>query len=177
MPDKKDVALKLENRIFNLLKAINCDDSIDHQTALVRGRMGIPDDGSRNPGLSALKDMFGRQIKAQYDAHKLDKDLVENVFKTGNTYTWDSEEMKYLTMWVDAGIDELQEVRGHLNWKSWKQPKAITENDILNTRLELVDLLHFFINAYVMLGGTPESLIAEYHAKRDENDDRQKNGY
>lgn len=181
MPDKKDVAKKIEDRIKELLCLMTerPDTALSLEETSKRAEMGMRPvmENTFNSGLAALKKLFERQVKAQYSSHKIADNLVENVIKEGGEYTWDSPEMQYLTMWIDAGIDELQEIRGHLNWKSWKKPKVITSNDVLNARLELVDLLHFFINAYVMLGGSAESMIAEYHAKRDENDERQRVGY
>jgi len=141
-----------------------------------RDRLGITEPGCGDGGMNALRMIFQRQLEAQFKSHKLSRKKFF-ALKEGQEIAWDSPWMQHMTMWLDAMIDEVEETRNWLNWKSWKKPTKITQNAIENARFELIDLLHFWINAYYMLGGTPESLIVEYHAKRDENDNRQKEGY
>jgi len=172
MPDAKDVALKIEDRINSLINVFK----ESHEDVEEKKRLGVVSEEEHN-GMGAIKGIFERQIAAQKAAHKLSDELIDTPPEPGTLIGWDDPWMQHMTMWLDAMIDEVQEVRGWLNWKSWKKPKEITENDILNARLELIDILHFWINAYAMLGGKPENIVAEYHAKRDENDDRQKRGY
>lgn len=186
MPDKKDVAQKIKKHLDRMHKVV---DGLDRETArkmkpeavrkFLHDRLacGVETFEINKPGLAALSALFDRQLRAQLNVHKLSKDVVCHPPKKGKPVAWDSEWMKHMTMWLDAMIDEIQEVRGWLNWKSWKKPCEISESDVVNARLELIDLFHFWVNAYLMLGGSPESMIAEYHAKRNENDDRQKKGY
>jgi len=169
--DKKDVATKLSKRMSELLTMFSdITDSADKN----RDRLGVyTEDGE---GMAALRVLFERQIKSQFEAHGLTPAQFYPVNKD-QIMDWNAPWMRYMTMWLDAMIDETEETRNWLNWKCWKKPVPISENAIVNARLELIDLLHFWLNAYYMLGGTPETLVVEYHAKRDENDARQKEGY
>jgi hypothetical protein len=180
MPDeKKDVARKLEfitKAIIKAIKDVKGESGTEGEQTRERLGVGSKSENGHHEGLRALVALFDRQIRAQYEAHKL-SDTQFFPIKEGEEIAWDSPWMRYMTMWLDAMIDETEETRNWLNWKCWKKPVNITQNVIENARFELIDLLHFWINAYFMLGGTPESLVVEYHAKRDENDDRQKRGY
>ena len=178
MPDtKKDVAKKLSKitgRLRKMFSYLASDDS-PYRT-LDRFRNGVTHRDFGDGGMNALREIFKRQIEAQFKSHKLSKKKFFPI-KDGQEIVWDCHWMQLMTMWLDAMIDETEETRNWLNWKSWKKPTKITKNDIENARFELIDLLHFWLNAYYMLGGTPESLVVEYHAKRDENDNRQKESY
>jgi hypothetical protein len=176
MPDQKDVAMKLDDRIGCLMRVIDSSD----QTNDEKKRLGLFPEKKQphqNVGLLALKEIFRRQLQAQVDYHKLTHRFVFGPPGSDELCSWDTPWMRHITMLFDAMIDEVQETRGWLNWKSWKTPNVIQDNDIANARLELIDLIHFWINAYSMLGGTAETLVAEFHAKRDENDERQRTGY
>jgi hypothetical protein len=175
MPDeKKDVATKLAPIVEKLKKLM--DGALAGQESIKAYDMGLANKIEGNSCMNALRAIFKRQIDAQYGAHGLKTDEFHSI-QPGTRLKWDDKWMQYMTMWLDSMIDETEETRNWLNWKCWKKPKEITDNDIKNARFELIDLLHFWINAYFMLGGTPDTLVVEYHAKRDENDDRQKNGY
>ena len=167
--DKKDVATKLKARLQHLLSVVE-----DPEKTNDRSRLGVSTDSA--DGLAALRKVFERQISAQFGAHGLPEDVFRPITE-GETLPWNSPWMQHMTMWLDAMVDELEETRNWLNWKCWKKPTPADENKITNARFELIDLLHFWISAYYMLGGTPETLVAEYHAKRDENDERQRVGY
>lgn len=176
MPDQKDVAAKLQRRIDELLKQV----SVVNETNETRKRLGLEvSEGETNGGLKALRCLIQRQVRAQREAHGLSERLIKGPPEPSSPSLteWNSDWMVHFTLYLDSMIDEIQETRGWLNWKSWKQPTEVTKNDVLNARLELIDLLHFWINAYTMLGGDEVSLLTEFHAKRDENDERQQTGY
>lgn len=177
MPDdKKNVAKKLRKITDRLRRMFTSDTETAHADRLrlhVGTGMGRFD---QLTGIAALCKIFSRQIKAQFKSHKLSPKKFFPV-QPGQRVVWNDDWMQLMTMWLDAMVDEVEETRNWLNWKCWKKPTTVTENDIENARFELIDLFHFWLNAYYMLGGTPESLVVEYHAKRDENDERQKKGY
>jgi len=60
------------------------------------------------------------------------------------------------------------------NWKWWKQPKPLNEDD---AREELIDIQHFVISAAIKLGETAESFYFGYERKMQINIRRQQEGY
>lgn len=173
--EQKLVAHKLSSRVNELTRIINGDVGSD--TRDKSSLMGLVGAGHGHSGLGTLKALFKRQLEAQAQSHGLSDELVYGPPSSQEAFRWDSEWMRHFTLWLDAMIDEIEETRGWFNWKSWKKPVEMTPERLADARFELIDLLHFWVNAYAMIGGTPETLVAEYHAKRDENDERQKNGY
>lgn len=75
---------------------------------------------------------------------------------------------------------------GSAAWKWWKfQNKAISiskltslsKNDLIELKMEYVDMLHFFVNFGILLGITGSEVMNMYLAKNAENIERQKTGY
>lgn len=71
-------------------------------------------------------------------------------------------------------------------WKRWKSTYAdagnmtiasLSESDLTELKMEVVDILHFFLNMAISIGMTPQELYNYYFAKNAENRDRQKRGY
>lgn len=73
-----------------------------------------------------------------------------------------------------AIIQEAAELQATTNWKWWKKP---TDFDVEHAREELVDILHFVVQAAIELGLSPEGVIAEYRRKNEINRERQRTGY
>lgn len=69
---------------------------------------------------------------------------------------------------------EVTELDRLTNWKWWKKAKEMDEPA---AREELVDILHFLLQAAIELGMTPEQITAHYMAKSNVNLERQKDGY
>lgn len=69
-----------------------------------------------------------------------------------------------------AMMDELSELINEVNYKWWKNPKPIDED---NVKGELVDILHFFVSMCLKMGMSAEELHALYLQKNQENFDRQ----
>lgn len=75
---------------------------------------------------------------------------------------------------------------GNGAWKYWKKDHAVahkltlqdlSEEDLKELQMEVVDMLHFFMNFALLVGMTGSSLFNMYMAKNKENFDRQKRGY
>ena len=77
--------------------------------------------------------------------------------------TW----MQKLTL---ATLSELSELIAEVNFKWWKNPKPVNEN---NVKEELVDILHFFVSMCLNAGMSAEELYSRYIEKNQENFDRQ----
>ncbi|MDR1940387.1 MAG: dUTPase [Clostridiales bacterium] len=71
---------------------------------------------------------------------------------------------------VLAMISELSELLTEVNFKWWKNPKPLNEDNIKD---ELVDILHFFVGMCLNAGLSADELFARYLAKNKENFDRQ----
>lgn len=81
----------------------------------------------------------------------------------------------------DAIIHEAVEARDWLPWKHWKTYQAPSAHEALQIRgevaVEVVDMLHFVLNAAILLGLGPKELAGVYAAKNQENRDRASRGY
>ena len=73
-----------------------------------------------------------------------------------------------------AIMQEAVELQATTNWKWWKRPIAFDEE---HAREELVDILHFVVQAAIELGLTPDGILAEYRRKNEINQERQRSGY
>lgn len=81
---------------------------------------------------------------------------------------------KTLSDWVMgltiAMESEIDEVRAEVNWKWWKNGKEI---DMEALQGEVIDLWHFLLSLSRVVGLTPETILAQYMAKNEENHARQ----
>lgn len=75
---------------------------------------------------------------------------------------------------------------GNAVWKPWKTANVkakfmtindLSENDLKELKMEIVDMFHFFMNFGIVIGMTGSELYNMYIAKNKENWDRQKRGY
>ena len=143
--------------------------------------------------------------KKQAEGNNLQKDIQENVYgydfeKMRN----DSlvEFRKFFDWNYHAIQDELREVFDALGgihdgvqsgvWKPWKkrheETKSVftptpmvfndlSDRDVIELKMELIDELHFLFNKMHAAGMTTEELFNYYFAKNKENRERQKNNY
>jgi dimeric dUTPase (all-alpha-NTP-PPase superfamily) len=144
------------------------------------------------------------QNKERYSGDKLDKifagqtDLMkgykritelhyEKIFKTkieipdetwnGGEHNIHTKEGSYLIkQMIDAAIQELSEAEQTMkNWKTWKQTEVPTDVD--HFKEEMVDALHFFVEALVLAGVSSEDLYELYFKKHAVNEFRQESQY
>ncbi len=90
-------------------------------------------------------------------------------------------------MWemVDAIDDELREIRELLPWKHWsksqlgekKNPGLPWQVQLNHLRLELVDIIHFLVEALIFSGMTSEEVYQLYLQKNLANIERQEKAY
>lgn len=75
---------------------------------------------------------------------------------------------------------------GNAGWKPWKQDNAkthemtigdLTKEDRLELLMEIVDVLHFYMNFAVSVGFTGSDIANAYVVKNEENYRRQREGY
>lgn len=106
---------------------------------------------------------FGRQAAARDLSSVEDRELL-------------SEELQ---VQIQAAQVELIELLDHLPWKRWRTyaPDHITDERLVEMRYEVIDLLHFINNMFLILGMDDEMVTAHYFAKYQRNIDRQKGSY
>jgi len=77
---------------------------------------------------------------------------------------------------LDATIQELSEsIQTLKNWKAWKQTEIPSDTD--HFKEELIDALHFYIEAAILSGITSEELHSLYFKKHAVNQFRQRTNY
>jgi hypothetical protein len=147
-----------------------------------------------------IEDHYSKSLNTLSDIYNLQKDIQEKV------YGYNFEKMRELDLlsfrqffdWNYHAIqDELREVFealggvnqgiGNAVWKPWKANhynKAphmkfsdMSESDLKELKMELIDIQHFLFNMMLAVGLTPEELYNYYFSKNKENRERQKRGY
>jgi hypothetical protein len=135
------------------------------------------------------EDTLGNIMKVQADTQR-------------NVYGYKFEEMSLrdlMTFWHmnnHAMIDEIHEATdslggikdgdGNAIWKRWKKAfdsysdkkfSDLSQEDQLECKFEIIDMLHFFLNYAISVGMTSEEMYNMYMAKNEENRARQQRGY
>jgi len=82
---------------------------------------------------------------------------------------------------IDCIHNELEELRNCIFWKHWcdeaKEGRKNEVRDVQNARVEVIDILHFFVNICVLLGLDSEDVLRLYLQKNKVNFARQELGY
>jgi dimeric dUTPase (all-alpha-NTP-PPase superfamily) len=73
-----------------------------------------------------------------------------------------------------AMLHESVELQRLTPWKWWKKP---TRFDVTAAKEELVDILHFLIQAFIEVGMSPDEVLRDYRKKNFVNRERQRSGY
>ena len=105
-------------------------------------------------------------------------DKLEQIFRMQDAFNRELRETRNLDFapseWIQketlAMISELSELLDEVNFKWWKNPKPIDDD---NVKDELVDILHFFVAMCLDAGMDAGELHRRYLAKNKENFDRQ----
>lgn len=138
--------------------------------------------------MSKNQDTLGDIFNLQADTQK-------------NVYGYDFENMSlrdvmgFWSMNTHAMIDEIHEATDALGgissggsaiWKKWKKSYStysekkftdLSEDDQLECKFEIIDMLHFFMNYAISVGMTPQEMYNMYMSKNKENRERQARGY
>jgi dimeric dUTPase (all-alpha-NTP-PPase superfamily) len=75
---------------------------------------------------------------------------------------------------MTAIIHEAIELQDLTSWKWWKRPSGF---EIERAQTELIDILHFVIQAALELQMTPQKLLNTYMNKNCVNRERKRSGY
>ncbi len=88
---------------------------------------------------------------------------------------------EWLNNYIAAMSNELEELRDCTFWKHWckeaKEGKRFMINDLQNARVEVIDMLFFWISLAQCLGLDPDDVVNLYEQKLGVNHSRQDNNY
>jgi dimeric dUTPase (all-alpha-NTP-PPase superfamily) len=111
-----------------------------------------------------LKDIFEKQIELN---KKINASLYDDIKSDAD------EKRRWFLNFELALRQESSEAIDSLNWKWWKKD----EEDWDNIKIELVDMLHFWVSMCTVAGLTAEEVMTLYFKKNKLNHDRQDQGY
>ncbi len=143
-----------------------------------------------------IEDLYSKSSDTLGDILNLQADTQKNVYG----YNFDEmnlrEVMGFWHMNTHAMIDEIHEAtdalggikdgNGNAIWKKWKSAydtygskkfSDLSEDDQLECKFEVIDMLHFFMNYAISIGMTPSEMYNMYMSKNQENRRRQQNNY
>ncbi len=87
----------------------------------------------------------------------------------------------WLNNYIAAMSNELEELRDCTFWKHWckeaGQGKRFAINDLQNAKVEVIDMLFFWISLAQCLGMDADDVMRIYEQKLSVNHNRQDNGY
>jgi len=86
----------------------------------------------------------------------------------------DEERQQWLLQYCRAMSQEIAELTDCVPWKWWAKYQTF---DRQNARVEIVDLLHFWISLAQVLGMSADEIFEAYTKKREVNLARQDSGY
>lgn len=120
-----------------------------------------------------LQDMFERQAvlnkRIGYDTQSLRGDF--DPLKAG----------RWLNDYINAACNELEELRNCTFWKHWcseaRQGRRFAIHDLQNARVEVIDLLFFWISMAQCAGLNADDVHKLYLQKLDVNHKRQDSNY
>ena len=88
---------------------------------------------------------------------------------------------KWINNYLAAMSSELEELRNCTFWKHWcaeaRQGRRFELHDLQNARVEVIDMLFFWISLAQCLGLDADDVFRLYQQKLKVNYDRQSNGY
>jgi hypothetical protein len=120
-----------------------------------------------------LKELFQKQAELNkrtgFDAEKLRENFDPQLAG------------QWLNNYIAAMSNELEELRDCTYWKHWckeaKEGKRFCINDLQNAKVEVTDMLFFWISLAQCLGLDADDVVNLYNQKLNVNHSRQDNGY
>jgi len=120
-----------------------------------------------------LKDLFEKQAELNLRTG-FDAKVMRQNFDPQTAGIW-------LNNYIAAMSNELEELRNCTFWKHWckeaKQGKRFCVNDLQNAKVEVTDMLFFWISLAQCLGMDADDVVRLYNQKLQVNHNRQNNGY
>lgn len=124
--------------------------------------------------MNSLKELFEMQF--QLNEYTLDKcgvfDSYKSICADPNTGP-NSLTNEWLRKYTAALKDEVRELEEEFLWKWWSKDNL----DMQNIRVELIDILHFWISLCQVAGMNAEDVVRIYKQKNEVNIKRQLTNY
>jgi hypothetical protein len=142
-----------------------------------------------------IPDLYSESTDTLGDILNLQAETQKTVYNYDFTNMSLRDVCNFWLMNNHALIDEMNEATDALGgisnggsaiWKRWKKDYSkyaemkfsdLSEDDQLECKFEIIDMLHFFMNYAASIGMTPQEMYNMYMSKNEENRARQKNGY
>lgn len=120
-----------------------------------------------------LNKVFEKQVALQ-ERITIDDSTVIKLMTSNNII-----DREKISSWnILAMHAELSELLEWTNWKIHKKTRTIYTPEILKEiHIELIDLLHFWINLCIIWNFTPEMIVELFNEKNNENHARQDRKY
>lgn len=151
--------------------------------------------------------IHNKGANALHQLYMLQKDIQENVYgydfqamrkaplcKMKDFFQWNTHAQADEAHEAMDALGGIHDGIGNAVWKPWKKNYRLTlehpigpelpmtfedlsERDVIELKMELIDELHFLFNKMHAVGMTTEELFNYYFSKNKENRERQKNNY
>jgi dimeric dUTPase (all-alpha-NTP-PPase superfamily) len=112
-----------------------------------------------------------KMLADRYGHNTYDKDGGYDLKKAG----------EWLYDLINCISNELEELRNCIYWKHWckeaKDGRQFEIRDLENAKIEVVDILHFFLEMCLCLKMNSNTLFELYTKKNEVNHERQDTGY
>lgn len=134
-----------------------------------------------------LDRIFNGQKELMQAYKKISEEHHSRIFKQGVLFSdeaWQGSESNLHTKegnylirdMLNSASQEIGEVIQTMkNWKSWKSTEMPT--DVNHFKEEMIDVLHFLIEAMILSGFTPDEMYELYFKKNEVNHFRQESKY
>lgn len=145
-----------------------------------------------------VEDNFSKSKNTLTDLMNLQKNIQENVYGYNfeklqsnmkdlvDFWKWNQLAIQSEIMEAFDALGGIKDGVGNASWKPWKAANKnmnnmklsdLTESDLKELHMELIDIQHFLFNMMLSVGLTPEKMFNYYYAKNKENIERQLRGY
>ena len=119
-----------------------------------------------------MSDPVSYELDRLGEIFELQQGFTEMLYKDNLYWRWSQNEK--VNNLCTAAIHEVVELQRLTNWKWWKKPSGLKYAD---AKEELIDVWHFVVQLSIVLGLSPEDILAEYRRKNEINRERQRSGY
>ena len=126
--------------------------------------------------IDMLEALFVNQLELMKKYHEIEERVLPCIVPDDVPVNLDSYEGQHCLRWlIRNAITELSEADDCLKNKAWK--KTMIETDVVHLKEEMVDALHFFIEACILIGMDAKELFEFYMKKNAVNKFRQRSEY
>lgn len=130
-----------------------------------------------------LKELIDKQYELNartFETHELvEWSKICEAGKRCQAGTATEEDRELVGTWIQrmalAMKQEIAEMIDSTNWKWWRT--KVDKFDYQNLKVEVIDILHFWLSSAMILGMDAEDIMRVYRSKNQVNHNRQDEGY